>query len=49
MDVFGLTIAEDGTMTVDLSTQFVGATEATPGSPGNITHAVVPGEGESPA
>jgi cytochrome b6-f complex iron-sulfur subunit len=49
MDVFGLTIAEDGTMTVDLSTQFVGATEATPGSPGNITHAVFPGEGESPA
>jgi Rieske Fe-S protein len=44
MDVFGLTIADDGTMTVDLSTQFVGATEASEGNPGNITHAVFPGE-----
>jgi hypothetical protein len=44
MDVFGLTIAEDGTMTVDLSTQFVGATEASTSNPGNITHAVFPGE-----
>jgi Rieske Fe-S protein len=49
MDVFGLTIADDGTMTVDLSTQYVGATEASPGSPGNIEHAVFPGEGETPA
>jgi cytochrome b6-f complex iron-sulfur subunit len=49
MDVFGLTIAADGTMTVDLSTSFVGATEASPGNPGNITHAVFPGEGEESA
>jgi Rieske Fe-S protein len=44
MDVFGLTIADDGTMTIDLSTQFVGATEASESNPGNITHAVFPGE-----
>ena len=49
MDVFGLTVAADGTMTVDLSTQFVGATEAKEGDPGNIAHAVLPGEGETPA
>jgi cytochrome b6-f complex iron-sulfur subunit len=49
MDVFGLTVAADGTMTVDLSTRFVGATEAKPGEPGNIAHAVLPGEGETPA
>lgn len=49
MDVFGLFVAEDGTMTIDLSTQFVGATEASPGNPGNIAHAVLPGEGEAPA
>jgi cytochrome b6-f complex iron-sulfur subunit len=44
MDVFALTIADDGTMTIDLSTQYVGATEATSGNPGNIAHAVFPGE-----
>jgi hypothetical protein len=44
MDLFGLTIAEDGTMTVDLDNAIQGAVEAAPGNPGNIAYAVKPGE-----
>jgi cytochrome b6-f complex iron-sulfur subunit len=43
MDVFPLQIAADGTMTVELSA-IQGATEIKPDNPGNITHAVKPGE-----
>lgn len=42
MDLFALTIAADGAMTVDLSTAYKGATEATPDNPGNIAYAVLP-------
>jgi Rieske Fe-S protein len=44
MDLFELSIAADGTMTVDLSAGIQGATEAKVGNPGNITHAVKPGD-----
>jgi cytochrome b6-f complex iron-sulfur subunit len=44
MDLFALTIAEDGTMSVDLSAGIQGATEVRPDNPGNISHAVRPGE-----
>jgi cytochrome b6-f complex iron-sulfur subunit len=41
MDLFTMTIAEDGTMTVDLDEPITGAVTPTPG---NIEHAVQPGE-----
>lgn len=44
MDLFPLTIAADGTMTVDLSAGIQGAVEASAGNPGNIAHAVKIGE-----
>jgi Rieske Fe-S protein len=44
MDLFPLTIAEDGTMTVDLSAGIQGAVEASAANPGNIANAVKPGE-----
>jgi Rieske Fe-S protein len=44
MDFFGLTIAADGTMTVDLDAETQGAVEASPEKPGNIESAVKPGE-----
>ncbi len=44
MDLFPLTIAEDGTMTVDLSAGIQGAVEASAANPGNIAFAVKPGE-----
>jgi cytochrome b6-f complex iron-sulfur subunit len=44
MDVFALEIDAEGVMRVNVGQQFVGATEASPGDPGNITHAVFPGE-----
>jgi Rieske Fe-S protein len=44
MDLFEMTIAADGTMTVDLSAGIQGATGISAGNPGNITHAVTPGE-----
>ena len=44
MDLFGLTIAEDGTMTVDLDNAIQGAVEASAGNPGNIAFAAKPGE-----
>jgi Rieske Fe-S protein len=40
MDLFALSIAADGTMTVDLSTTYKGATKASPDNPGNIAYAV---------
>jgi cytochrome b6-f complex iron-sulfur subunit len=49
MDLFPLTIAADGTMTVNLSAGIQGAVEASPDNPGNIANAVKPGEGETPA
>jgi Rieske Fe-S protein len=44
MDLFALTIAADGTMTVDLSAGIQGAVEVSESNPGNIIYAVKPGE-----
>ncbi len=44
MDLFGLTIAEDGTMTVSLDQPIQGSVEVSPTNPGNIANAVKPGE-----